>query len=191
MRIFLVGKIDRVDWRHLLVRGLNEKLETLDVGIEGWPEMPGAIFGIHDYLGPYFAKIPKDAPEGVKTHRLCLKGIEDADLVYCWFDDPTAYASLFEMGYAKAQGKFTVVAFPKGFDRREFWFLSCCADEFLEADTPQAGLIAAMIKIAQSGRIKNVEAELERVQRNLERLKTVEDSTHAERASNGEGEAGS
>lgn len=174
MRIFLVGKIDRVDWRHPLVKGLAEKLETLNVAVEGWPMMEGAIFGMHDFLGPYYTEIPKGAPESVKTHRLCLKGIDDSDLVYCWFDNVEAYASIFEMGYAHAKGKFTVTCYPKGFDRREFWFLSCCSDEFLEAESPAAGLINAMMKIVKSGRIKNPEVELERVQRNLDRMRSFE-----------------
>jgi hypothetical protein len=173
MRIFLVGKIDSVDWRHSIVKGLAEFLEKLNPATDGWPVMEGAIFGIHEYLGPYFASIPKDAPEGTKTHRLCLKGIADADLVYCWFDDVEAYASLFEMGYAHALGKYTVVAYPKGFDRKEFWFMSCCVDEFMEVDSATAGLMSAMMKFVQSGRIKNPEAELEQVQRNLKRLEAV------------------
>jgi hypothetical protein len=179
LKIFLVGKIDQTDWRHSIVKGLSAFLEKLNPAIDGWPVMEGAIHGIHDYLGPYHAKIPKDAPEGVKTHRLCLKGISEADLVYCWFDDVEAYASLFEMGYAHALGKYTVVAYPKGFDRKEFWFMSCCVDAFMEVDSAVAGLMAAIMLFAQSGRIKNPEAELERVQRNLKRLEAV----NGERAS--------
>ena len=174
MRIFLVGKIDRYDWRHLLVKGLDERLETLDVAKEGWPVMENSIFSVHDFLGPYFCSIPKGATETIKTHRLCLKGIDEADLVFCWFDNAEAYASLFEMGYAHAKGKYTVVAYPKGFDRREFWFLSCCADEFMEVDSPVAGLMLAMMKMIRAGRIANPAAELEKVQRNMEKLKELD-----------------
>jgi hypothetical protein len=172
VRIFLVGKMF-TGWRHSLVKGLAEFTKTLDPAKDGWPIMEGAIFGIHDFTGPYEAVIPKGTPEAIKTHRLCLQGIDNSDLVYCWFDDIEAHASLFEMGYAKARDRFTVTTYPRGFDRREFWFLSCCSDEFMEADTPAAGLIMAMMKIVKSGRIKNPEVELERVERNLKRLEEI------------------
>lgn len=173
MRVFLVGKIGEGDWRHGIVKGLAERLKSLDPATEGWPMMEGAILGMHDYLGPYLAKIPKEAPESIKTHRLCLKGIDDSDLVYCWFDNLEAYASLYEMGYAHAKGKYTVVAYPPGFDRRELWFMSCCSDEIVESPDPALGLGVAMLKIVRAGRIQNPEAELEQVTKNLERLRAA------------------
>jgi hypothetical protein len=176
VRVFLVGKISSKCWRHSIVKGLEERLKTLDPGKEGWPMMEGAILGLHDFAGPYFTEIPKGSPKEVKTHRLCLKGIDDADLVYCWWNDMEAYASLFELGYAKARDKFVVIAYPRGFDKSELWFPNCCADVFLEADTPAAGLVTALMEIVKSGRIKHPEVELERVQKNLQRLEAMNGS---------------
>jgi len=183
LRIFLVGKIS-TGWRYSLVKGLAEFTKALDVEKDGWPVMAGAIFGLHDFVGPYETQIPKDTPEIVKTHRLCLRGIDAADLVYCWFDNPEAYASIFEMGYAKRADKYTVMAYPKGFDWKEFWFMRCCADVFLEVETPAIGLVNAMMSYAKSGRVKDPVAELNAVQKNLKRLEEIDGE-----ATDGRGEA--
>jgi len=173
LRIYLAGKIASVDWRHLIVRGLKERLEGLDLS-QGWPVMDGSIYTIHSYTGPYFKKIDKTAADPdaapVKVHRLCLKAIDDSDLVYAWVDDPTCYATIYEMGYAHAKGKYTVVAYPPTFDKSELWFMSACSDEIIEAASPEMGLLGATMRALHSGKVQNLAVEYERVQKNLARL---------------------
>lgn len=186
MRIYLAGKIDSLDWRHHVVKGLTETLATLNPA-NGWPMLEASIHGIHDYLGPFFKKVNKEDPTqmGVKIHRLCLEAVDNSDLVYAWVDDPSCYATIYEMGYAHAKGKFTAVAYPKEFDRSELWFMGCCSDEIIEADSPTVGLALAMMKVVRSGRVKNPEVELDRVRKNLQRLEEV---THAGEAKDGRGD---
>jgi hypothetical protein len=144
MRIFLAGKIARSDWRHEIVDGLDAMLETGNFDI-GWPVMEDAIYGKHDYTGPYFREIQKMLPEQ-KVHRLCLQAIGRSELVYCWWDDDTAFASLIELGYATALAIPYIIAYPKGYDKREMWFASCCAKVFLEAPGPVTGLKTGLMR---------------------------------------------
>lgn len=176
MRIYLAGKIASVDWRHKIVKGLRAHLDTLDPA-NGWPVMEGSIFAIHDYTGPFFKLIDKKDPAAavarVKVHRLCLDAIDISDMSYAWVDDITCYATLYEMGYAHAKGKYTAVAYPPTFDRSELWFLSACSDEIIEASSPEQGLLGAAMRAVKSGKIDNPVAEIERVQKNLARIQSM------------------
>ena len=146
MNIFLAGKIARKCWRHMLVTGLDEVLEHQNFD-DGWPVMEKAIFGKYGYTGPYFRKIEKMLP-GQKVHRLCMEAIDRSDLVFSWFDDPEAYASMFEFGYAKAKGIPIVIVYPDGFDTSEFWFQSCCSTVFLHGPGPVTAFKTGMMKYA-------------------------------------------
>ena len=174
MRVYLAGKIGFCDWRWLIVRGLKEHLETLDPATMGWPILEASIHGIHSFSGPFFAKIDKSDTalntRPAKIHRLCLEAIDSSDLVFAWVDDPTCYATIYEMGYAAAKGKYTAVAYPPGFDKSELWFMSACSDEIIETSSPEIALIATTMKALRSGKIAGPLAELERVERNLARL---------------------
>lgn len=175
MRIYLAGKIASVDWRHLIVRGLTEHLATLDP-VRGWPILEGSIGHIHSFTGPFFKKIDKTqepSSSPVKVHRLCLKAIDESDLVYAWVDDPTCYATIYEMGYAHAKGKYTAVAYPPKFDKSELWFMSACSDEIIEAESPEAGLLGAVMRALKSGKLQNPAAELMRIRKNMARLQQL------------------
>lgn len=55
MKIYLAGKISRVDWRHDLVTHGDLIMDNPDEYYkQGWPTIPRSIFGEHDYTGPYF-----------------------------------------------------------------------------------------------------------------------------------------
>lgn len=65
MKIYLAGKIGKYDWRHRIVTGLSDidPTETEEgrnndlsytVLPSAWPVTARAIFGTHDYTGPYF-----------------------------------------------------------------------------------------------------------------------------------------
>lgn len=126
MNIYLAGKIGYKDWRHAIVDGLenaNQDFDTDDY-IEDWRVMNGAIYGEHNYTGPFF--IRGHETHGDNTHgcdfyshnieshggnqrnavpRLCMTAIDRSDVVFCWMDDLTAYGSIFELGYAMGKGK--------------------------------------------------------------------------------------
>jgi len=174
MIIYLGGKISSRDWRHMLVRGLEDAINGLDLS-KGWPILEDSIHGVHGYSGPYFKLIDKTA-EGqktVKVHNLCLAAIDASDLVYSWVDDPTCYATIYEMGYARAKGKFTAVAYPPSFDKSELWFMSCCSDLIVEADRPEFGLLKAVLSAVRTGRLGSPAAELSRVEGNIARLQAM------------------
>jgi nucleoside 2-deoxyribosyltransferase len=144
MKIFLAGKIKRVCWRHQLVRGLDSILEQASFD-DGWPVMEKAIFGRYDFVGPYFRPIQKMLPTQ-KIHRLCMEAIETSDLVFSWFDDPEAYATMFEFGYAKAKGVPVIIAYPDGVNIHEFWFQCCSSDHYFHAPGPVTAFKTAMMK---------------------------------------------
>ena len=126
MNIYLAGKVGYKDWRHTIVDGLenaNQDFNTDDY-IEDWHVMNGAIYGEHNYTGPFF--IRGHSTHGDNTHgcdlyghnieghggnqrnavpRLCRTAIDRSDVVFCWMDDLTAYGSIFELGYAMGKGK--------------------------------------------------------------------------------------
>lgn len=68
MKIYLAGKINKNCWRHSIVAGLGNASSPLPAFVEGvsefghgtqldlpeWPVLKNAIFGHHDYVGPYF-----------------------------------------------------------------------------------------------------------------------------------------
>lgn len=59
MKLYLAGKIGKYDWRHRIVTGLGNISAAQDcdgdpVFPESWPITTRAIFGAHDYTGPYF-----------------------------------------------------------------------------------------------------------------------------------------
>lgn len=150
LRIYLAGKISEVDWRHHVVDDLGEHIRNWKAGT-WWPTVPNAIFGKHGYTGPYYRKVEKNVKEEycLKPHRLCLNAIKNSTMVFAWIDDPTCYATLFELGYAVALGIHTVVAYPKEFDKSELWFTTCCATDIIEAGNPLVALQAAILRYPQ------------------------------------------
>lgn len=68
MKIYLAGKINKNCWRHSIVTGLKNASSPLPAFVETepepghgqqldlpeWPVLKNAIFGCHDYVGPYF-----------------------------------------------------------------------------------------------------------------------------------------
>lgn len=135
--IYLAGKVGMNDWRHSLVRdlrgywGSDGEAPSLE-----WPVLPKGVLGIFDYVGPYFMSDDHGCGHGQNTHGcgydrygmcggayptpgreavrdLCLAAIDHADIVFAWLDDPSAYGTLVEVGYARGLGKRTVVAAPK------------------------------------------------------------------------------
>ena len=147
MNIYLAGKVGYKDWRHAIVGGLenaNQDFNTDDY-IEDWHVMNGAIYGEHNYTGPFF--IRGHSTHGDNTHgcdlyghniedhggnqrnavpRLCRTAIDRSDVVFCWMDDLTAYGSIFELGYAMGKGKQIFLAIKYNWEPLEMqesrWF---------------------------------------------------------------------
>ena len=153
--IYLAGKISAHDWRQTIVVG-GEDRPALD-GDGWWAPKEGAI-GVHTYTGPFFmgdnhgiwSKCRGEANDhgapagdhGDPGHEivaeLCRDSLAVSDLVFAWLDDPTAYGTLVEIGFAKARGCFVVVAAPAHL--ADLWFAQCTADMLIEAETPKNAL---------------------------------------------------
>jgi nucleoside 2-deoxyribosyltransferase len=78
MKFYLAGKIGRDDWRHSLVLGLRDAIETsaytpmghgAGYGIlpDEWPILKGALLGQHDYVGPFFMPSSVSDRDGVDS----------------------------------------------------------------------------------------------------------------------------
>jgi len=150
VNVYLAGKIAALDWRHDVVDNLGEHIMNWKSGT-WWPVIENVIFGKHGYTGPYYRKVEKSVKDelGLKPHRLCLEAIRKSDMVFSWIDDPTCYATLFEMGYAHGRGIYTVAAYPKDFDKSELWFTTCCSTDIVEATNPIMALQAAVLRYSQ------------------------------------------
>lgn len=128
MKIYLAGKIRKFnDWREGIVYW---KSRALAPDARGWPILQGAIFGEHDYTGPFHIEDSRDhrcyggnASHGVgadhewdEDHypdvpnrdcilQLCKSAILASDAVFAWIDDSGAYGTCAEIGFAAAHGK--------------------------------------------------------------------------------------
>jgi hypothetical protein len=150
LAIYLAGKIRKGCWRHRIVTGLRGACEPGDScregnaleGLETWPTLRRAVFGTHDYVGPYFQSDDHGCYHGDDSHgnaadmhcghphdgtfaprvvALCLEAIKKADAVFAWVDEPDCYGTVAELGYAAALGKLIWVAGPKRY--RDMWFV--------------------------------------------------------------------
>jgi len=109
----------------------------------GFPERKHVILSAFDYVGPYYLGCPNYGPVAtdgrVKYRQTCncdltgktfnhgsplqfldgeilrwnQEAIARADLVFAWIDDVTAYATLYELGYAAALKKRIIIAGPR------------------------------------------------------------------------------
>lgn len=171
-KIYLAGKVAWKDWRHILVPGLE------DVGAGGlgrWPVLPCEGFS---YTGPYFASMGHSITHGPNQHGVledygsaatveselserrplvenCFRAISASDAVFVWLDDPTAYGTLVEVGFAVAHKKPIILASPEPISlpgctcghhtvAREcdegylgdLWFAAACATQWVHAMSP-------------------------------------------------------
>lgn len=78
MKIYLAGKITANDWRHTIVPALRagEPLVYQSTGprdhdsmpVFGFPVLQGAIFGVHDYVGPFFVSCDHGCYHHAESH---------------------------------------------------------------------------------------------------------------------------
>lgn len=162
--IYLAGKIAKNGWRHEIASRINLGQTDWAVDAMGgeigreWDVIPNALGPFLDLTGPFFVGCDHGCAHGPGSHgitggcilsdaqeeetvKLCLDAIDRSDVVFAWIDEPDAYGTLVELGYAKAKGKRVIVAFPpetwvRGEDtdldipepRHDMWFLHTMAD---------------------------------------------------------------
>lgn len=177
--IYLAGKIGKNDWRHDVISRFRSAWPSDCYSHDpkaSWPVLKGAVLGAFDYAGPYFIGDDHGCGHGPGTHGcgkdgeicglecgpsrpvvrdLCLAAIDRADVVFAWLDDPTAYGTLAELGYARGRGKDIVIAAPElpgtfeglsghGLEApsgttADLWFAFSLGRQ-IRADTPQEAL---------------------------------------------------
>ena len=156
VRVYAIGKIEQNGWRNSLfpIRRSPDDWEYPEA--EPWPsdtpirELPGAV-----YVGPHFYSDDHGCyhrgsnshgvaagssacggvypgltrPEVVKR---CLAAIEDSTHIFGWIDDPSAYGSLVELGYARALNKHTSLYFSSEAKLSDLWFSTQICSSFSE-----------------------------------------------------------
>lgn len=120
----------------------------IDTRISPWPVRSGIVLGRHDYCGPYRQQFTSEidtkwsgefhGSETFGQHGCmdwddqqqvvaeALAAIRRADLVFAYVNDPEAWGTVAEIGYALALGKFVRlhVNDQEVFGEHEFWFVS-------------------------------------------------------------------
>jgi very-short-patch-repair endonuclease len=182
--IYLAGKIGPHDWREHIVPGIQDAWgdayhsQHWSESDDEWPVLPNGAIGQFDYTGPYFVGICSHSDAGCSqgehragsecegdygnrsiTLQRCLKAIDQADIIFAWLYDLTAFGTLAEIGYAKGRGKIVIVASPEkpgtvndfyedavdGINRHalsmhDLWFAFTLADMVIKAATPLEAL---------------------------------------------------
>ena len=151
VKIYAAGKITKNGWRHPIFP-IHDWVDDLDHPFASqWPtspriaSLPGAV-----YVGPHFLSDDHGCYHGPNTHgvaaggaacgevypgldrsevvRRCFEAIRRCTHVFAWIDDPTAYGSLVELGYAQALGKQTYVYMCDEIDElADLWFVGHAA----------------------------------------------------------------
>lgn len=153
-KIYLAGKITKNNWRNRVLN--TSRIDELNV--------PYIIENKFKYTGPYFLSCDHGCFHGEKTHgrriedecccsdvyinesrqttiSKCYKWIDDADIVFCWIDDITAYGTFTEIGYATAKNKIIYIACDKKIEKEslDIWFPLLSSDVLIyESDIESA-----------------------------------------------------
>ncbi len=173
MKIYLAGKISREDWRGGILPEANPGgMSTWDwptLRRDGWPVDTAAIFGTHDYVGPWFmCGSGHGFGHGPNTHGagdngggqyradvidLCRRAIASADLVFVWIDSLDAFGTIAEIGYATAAGVAVAIGYPDGFDDSDLWFINGLARVVVRESGPLCALSNALMALHQRERL--------------------------------------
>jgi hypothetical protein len=142
-RIYIVGKVGKNDFRHLLVPGLR-----------GHDHASGPLdCGTFVYMGPFVEACDHGCRHGESTHGVLGTGCElgkpsatrqavwarntaalkAADGVFAFIETGDAYGSLVEIGMAQALGIPTKVLFGPDAPRDDLWYAAECGDRRFEA----------------------------------------------------------
>lgn len=186
-RVYLAGKIGKNDYRHSIVPGLRRTWPDLSDQPFGtwpsWPVLPKAVFGIADYVGPYFVSCDHGCAHGNESHATidcsrfvehagdevgprsfaheqCLRAITAADVVLAYIDTLDCYGTLFELGYAHALHKIILVVINSDDLRspyEDMWF-AMYASQILGYSNDPGALLRSWIE----GMSVRVDSEAER-----------------------------
>lgn len=148
LKIYLAGKIARLDWRHSLVFGLEGACAE-DVLLD--------MHCGHVYSGPFFSSVGHGQDHGPGLHGMCESGekeivsnsfsqIEMSDVVVSWIEDQTCYGSLVEIGYARGIGVKVLTGFNAEFwnansdSRHDLWFANSASSDSGAFSSPSEAL---------------------------------------------------
>lgn len=147
MRLYLAGKIGKGDWRHGIVRGLRGAFCDGDEVPKGI--LKNAIFGEHDYCGPFFVSCDHGCGHGSNSHGVglngapcigpsysrleisdaCMYGVQHSEAVFAWIESTDCHGTLFELGVAHGIGLPIGIGFSPEVKRtRDLWLMSEQAD---------------------------------------------------------------
>ncbi len=137
-RIYLAGKVSHVsDWRLTLLKlPYHHRPHSSHSGAYEWKPVKAVLPRGHDYAGPFLEKPEryqvhgsyiKDSPldhggdvRGKDLVSACFDAIRNADAMFCWITEQSAYGTLVEIGYALALGKPAFIAGTVAFG--DLWF---------------------------------------------------------------------
>lgn len=169
LRIYLAGKISKNGWRNDIVKAKEPSAEGLGhpSNLVKWPILERAIFGIHDYVGPFFVRDDHGSLHGRSSHgvgayiepekppfsvgfneelgihrtrvaQLCKTAINKATFIFAWLDAPDAFGTFFELGFAMSKGKPVYIASQANFKhRKDMWFFETLADKWITGSSPR------------------------------------------------------
>ncbi len=146
MNIYMAGKIAAEDWRYEIVRRYCVAADERDGWSDTWRESQFEFWGDkHIYVGPFCSGGKRHDyvddthgdqdvfydpghhsgfhPNPERRKNIidkCMDAIRSCDCVFAWLDDPTAYGTLWEMGYAVGLGKKVKVG--GAYDHPDLWF---------------------------------------------------------------------
>lgn len=157
-RVYLAGKISQYDWRVPIVGyrcgGLygGDDVDITKYRIKYFCESEDkSTFQIVTITGPWFLSCDHGCYHGESSHGLginqlgcpdangdnysekevydiCLKQIDNSDLVFAYIDDSTCYGSIYEISYAVSRGKYVVIIFANKKLMGDMWFMCQGAD---------------------------------------------------------------
>lgn len=77
--------------------------------------------------------------------RLCREAVSKADVVFAYIEEPSAYGTLVEIGWAHALDKKVWTCFGPGAWHDDFWFTAECAEQVRYAITDPAEVLRQLL----------------------------------------------
>ncbi len=106
----------------------------------------------HRYTGPFDRHLDGEylghgyrSPEQERdTLRACLGDISRSTLLFAYIDDPSAFGTFAEIGYAKAKGVLVAIAFAMSEIAEDMWFLRSMSDWYTICSDPAEAFTEAV-----------------------------------------------
>jgi hypothetical protein len=181
MRIYLAGKVSKNCWRHEIIEDLRSVTggSCMQTEVPEWPILHDAIFGCHDYVGPFFIGCDHGCFHGDTSHgsidvdahcdsalertrrdlvvRRCKNAIRSTDLFFAWITDQSCYGTIAELGYAVALRKRICIATPIQAEDYlgDIWFPFHLAGGVKLANNPREALADYLNCVLDNPRVRN------------------------------------